>query len=277
MESPAARRWMRGRPALGWLAVAAVGGAMMLLWSNVFHDLNTPDPAPDSSRDESADQRRDAMFAAARRQMVDQQLRSRDIVDSRVLEVMGRVPRERFIHDSARTHAYEDHPLPIGHGQTISQPYIVALMTQLADPRPNDRVLEVGVGSGYQSAVLSELCKQVYGIEILEPLATAAAERLARLGCANVAVRCGDGYQGWPEQAPFDAIMGTAAPDHVPQPLIDQLAPRGRLVIPVGSYYQELLLIEKRLDGSVHRRSIAPVRFVPMTGESESAGSDAGP
>jgi protein-L-isoaspartate(D-aspartate) O-methyltransferase len=275
-ESPTPRRWLPNGTALALPAVALIGGAMMFSWSNVFHNFANSDLPPDASRDEPADQRRDALFAAARHEMVEEQLRGRDIVDPRVLEVMGRVARERFVPVATRRHAYDDHPLPIGLGQTISQPYIVALMTQLADPKPDDRALEVGVGSGYQAAVLAELCKQVYGIEILEPLATAATERLAKLGYKNVAVRCGDGYQGWPEHAPFDVILVTAAPDHVPQPLIDQLAFGGRLVIPVGSYYQELLLVEKRPDGAIHRSSIAPVRFVPMTGESEEPGCQAG-
>jgi protein-L-isoaspartate(D-aspartate) O-methyltransferase len=261
----------RGTPIGRTLALLAVviGVAMIFSWSNVFHNLVNSDPPPEASPDEPADPHQDALFATARQRMVEEQLRSRDVVDSRVLEVMGRVPRERFVPAAERKHAYEDHPLPIGLGQTISQPYIVALMTQLADPQPNDRALEVGVGSGYQSAVLAVLCKEVCGVEILEPLAKAATERLAELGCKNVVVRCGDGHQGWPELAPFDVILVTAAPDRVPQPLLDQLAAGGRLVIPVGSYYQELLLIEKHADGTIHRRSIAPVRFVPMTGESE--------
>ena len=208
-------------------------------------------------------------FTSARRLMVEEQLRGRDIADSRVLEVMGRVARERFVPAEAARRAYADHPLPIGLGQTISQPYIVALMTQLARPAPDSRALDVGVGSGYQAAILAELCQQVYGIEILDSLAAAARDRLAALGYQNIAVRCGDGYQGWPEESPFDVILVSAAPEHVPQPLIDQLAPGGRLVIPVGGYHQELLLIERRLDGSLHRGRIAPVQFVPMTGEAE--------
>jgi protein-L-isoaspartate(D-aspartate) O-methyltransferase len=199
--------------------------------------------------------------------MVAEQLADRDITDPRVLEVMGRVAREFFVPEELRGHAYEDHPLPIGLDQTISQPYIVALMTQLAQPSSEDRALEVGVGSGYEAAILAGLCKQVYGIEILDELADAARQRLAALGYENVAVRCGDGYQGWPEQAPFDVILVSAAPDHVPPPLIDQLAPGGRLLIPVGGHNQQLLLIQKELDGGVRRSSIAPVQFVPMTGE----------
>ena len=199
--------------------------------------------------------------------MVAEQLADRDITDPRVLEVMGQVARERFVPEELRGHAYEDHPLPIGQDQTISQPYIVALMVQLARPSGEDRALEVGVGSGYEAAILAGLCKQVYGVEILDELADAARQRLAALGCANVAVRRGDGYQGWPEQAPFDVILVSAAPDHVPPPLIDQLAPAGRLLIPVGGHNQQLLLIEKELDGGVRRAGVCPVQFVPMTGE----------
>jgi protein-L-isoaspartate(D-aspartate) O-methyltransferase len=201
--------------------------------------------------------------------MVDEQLRSRDITDPRVLEAMGQVARERFAPPEMESQAYDDYPLPIGLGQTISQPYVVALMTQLAQPTAASRALEVGVGSGYQAAILANLCKEVYGIEILQPLADGARARLAALGYKNVTVRCGDGYRGWPEHAPFDVILVTAAPDHVPQPLLEQLAPGGRLVIPVGRGLQDLLVIEKRPDGSLDRRSVAPVQFVPMTGEAE--------
>jgi len=247
------------------LAAAFLGGVMMSFWSNVFHGPEESPPLPDAASAPSDDD----PYAAARRQMVEEQLRGRDITDPKVLEAMGRVARHRFVPKDVRQHAYEDRPLPIGLGQTISQPYIVALMTQLGRPSPESRALEVGVGSGYQAAVLAELCREVYGIEILEPLAESARQRLAALGYTNVEVRCGDGYQGWPEHAPFDLILVAAAPDHVPQPLIDQLAPGGRLVIPVGNYYQELLLIEKTREGVVRRSSIAPVQFVPMTGEAE--------
>jgi len=158
-------------------------------------------------------------------------------------------------------------PLPIGHGQTISQPYIVALMTDLLAPRKEDRVLEIGTGSGYQAAVLSHLVKSVYTIEIVAPLAAEARERLARLGYGNVEVRTGDGYKGWPEQAPFDAIMVTAGADEVPAPLVEQLKPGGRLVIPLGSGVQRLTLVEKGADGRTRSREIIPVRFVPFTRE----------
>jgi protein-L-isoaspartate(D-aspartate) O-methyltransferase len=239
--------------------------------SNVFHKPINSAPSPDVNRSQPAG---DDPFAKARRSMVDEQLRDRDIVNPRVLEAMGRVRRELFISSGELDHAYGDYPLPIGHGQTISQPYIVALMTQLANPKPSDRALEVGVGCGYQTAILAELCQQVDGVEILEPLATAATERLASLAHKNVAVRCGDGYRGWPEHSPFDVILVTAAPDEVPPPLIEQLAPGGRLVIPIGDRFQNLVLIEKRLDGTVHRSTIAPVRFVPMTGESQHRGTN---
>jgi protein-L-isoaspartate(D-aspartate) O-methyltransferase len=239
----------------------------MPFWSNAFRDFTDADLPSDGA--EPARQPDEDRYSAARRRMVEEQLRDRDITDARVLEVMGRVARERFVPAEARKQAYKDHPLPIGLDQTISQPYIVALMTQLARVAPESRALEIGVGSGYQTAILAGLCREVHGVEIHEPLATAARQRLAALGYKNVAVRCGDGYQGWPEQAPFDVILVSAAPDHVPQPLVEQLAPGGRLVIPVGRYAQELLLIEKRWDGSLLRTPVVPVQFVPMTGEAE--------
>ena len=208
-------------------------------------------------------------LAEARRRMVERQLRGRDITDARVLSVMGRIPRHRFVAREFQDEAYDDHPLPIGHGQTISQPYIVALMTQLAKPLPDRRALDIGTGSGYQAAILAELCKEVYSIEILTPLADEARQRLADLGYKNVTVRAGDGYRGWPEHAPFDVIIVAAAPEHVPQPLVDQLAPGGRLVLPVGGYPQHLTVVEKLKDGTVRRKSVAPVMFVPMTGEAQ--------
>ncbi len=211
----------------------------------------------------------EARFARARQKMVRHDLRGRDITDAKVLEVMGRIPRERFVPPSQKRKAYADHPLPIGHKQTISQPYIVAVMTQVAKPKPESRALDVGTGSGYQAAVLAKLCKEVYSIEIVKPLAEEAKKRLAEMGYDNVTVRCGDGYRGWPEKAPFDVIIVAAAPDHVPQPLIDQLAPGGRLVIPVGNARQELILIEKQPDGTIRRTNVCGVRFVPMTGEAK--------
>jgi protein-L-isoaspartate(D-aspartate) O-methyltransferase len=208
----------------------------------------------------------DDAFAPRREQMVAAQIEARGVRDPRVLAAMRRVPRHRFVPPAYEQEAYDDAPLPIGEGQTISQPYIVALMTELLRLRGDERVLEVGTGSGYQAAILAELAREVYSIEIVEPLARRAAATLAALGYGAVHVRAGDGYRGWPEAAPFDAIIVTAAPDHVPQPLVDQLKPGGRLVIPVGGLWQQLLLITRTASG-VERREIIPVRFVPMTGE----------
>jgi protein-L-isoaspartate(D-aspartate) O-methyltransferase len=217
----------------------------------------------------SGNQPDEAVYAAARERMVRQQLTGsgRNISDPKVLEVMGRVPRHAFVPESQRRRAYADHPLPIGYGQTISQPYVVAFMTEQLRPRPTDRVLEIGTGSGYQAAVLAELVALVYTVEIVEPLARQAATVLEQLGYHNAHVRAGDGYQGWPEEAPFDVIIVTCAPERVPQPLIDQLKDGGRMIIPVGAGYdQELVLIEKE-GTELRRRAVLPVRFVPMTGE----------
>ena len=186
-----------------------------------------------------------------------------------VTAALLRVPRHRFVPPELLDRAYQNRPLPIGHDQTISQPLIVALMTELLDPAPGARVLEVGTGSGYQAAVLAECVAQVYSIEIVAPLGERARSLLAELGYRNVEVRIGDGYRGWPEAAPFDAIVVTAAPDHVPQPLVDQLAPGGRMVIPVGRRggVQDLLVIAKDRQGGTSTRRTIPVRFVPLTRE----------
>jgi protein-L-isoaspartate(D-aspartate) O-methyltransferase len=199
--------------------------------------------------------------------MVARQLAARDVRDPEVLEAMRQVPRHLFVPEKMRRHAYDDSPLPIGHDQTISQPYIVGLMTQLARPHKSAIALDVGTGSGYQAAVLALLCKKVYSIEIVEPLAESARQRLESLGYENVTVRCGDGYRGWPNQAPFDLIIVAAAPEHVPPALVEQLKPGGRLVIPVGKHFQNLVLIEKQADGSIRQQNVAPVSFVPMTGQ----------
>ena len=194
----------------------------------------------------------------------------RTTLSERVLAAMAKVPRHELVPADQKAIAYANRPLPIGLGQTISQPFIVALMTDLMEVKPGDRVLEIGTGSGYQAAVLAELAATVYTIEIVEPLAREAAGRLNQLGYRNVVAKVGDGYQGWPEHAPFDAIMVTAAPREVPQPLIDQLKPGGRLVVPVGGQAagQSLLLIEKQPDGRISRRTILAVRFVPLTDKS---------
>ena len=206
-------------------------------------------------------------FAVARQHMVEDQIKGRGITDSRVTEVMSSVPRHEFVPEDYRAHAYEDHPLPIGYGQTISQPYIVAFMTEQLRSQPTDRVLEIGTGSGYQAAVLSKLVAEVYTIEILKPLAQRAEVDLRRLNYSNVKVKAGDGYKGWPEHAPFDAIIVTAAPDHVPQPLIDQLKEGGRMIIPVGGReMQQLYLLEKHV-GKLTQRAVLPVNFVPLTRE----------
>jgi protein-L-isoaspartate(D-aspartate) O-methyltransferase len=198
-----------------------------------------------------------------RLKMVDIQIRQRGVGDKRVLRAMETVERHRFVPPAAVDYAYRDTPLSIGHGQTISQPYIVALMTEVLQLRPEDRVLEIGTGSGYQAAVLAELVAEVYSIEIVPDLGHEAADRLARLGYDNVTVMVGDGYKGWPEHAPFDAVIVTAAPPKIPQALVDQLADGGRMVVPVGTHYQELIVIEKN-DGKIEKRSVAAVRFVPM-------------
>jgi protein-L-isoaspartate(D-aspartate) O-methyltransferase len=203
-------------------------------------------------------------LSSQRTRMVETQLLGRDIVDQRVLAAMRTVPRHEFVPAELREHAYDDNPLPIGAGQTISQPYIVAAMSEAVALKGDERVLEVGTGSGYQAAVLAELAHEVYTIELEPTLAARAAEVLEGQGYANVHTRTGNGYAGWPDAAPFDAIVVTAAPDHVPPALIEQLAPGGRLVIPVGGRgYQELLLLNKTEDGVV-RRTLMPVMFVPL-------------
>jgi protein-L-isoaspartate(D-aspartate) O-methyltransferase len=206
---------------------------------------------------------------AARIRMVTSQIAARGVKDPRVLEALREVPRHLFVDPEFRREAYEDHPVPIGMGQTMSQPYIVALMSELLDVQPKDRILEIGTGSGYQSAVLARLAREVDTIEILPELSRRAQERLASLHINNVHCRIGDGYRGWPEKAPFDGIIVTAAPRKIPAPLLEQLAPGGRMVIPVGDFYQELKVFSKAANGSVSERDVIPVRFVPMTGEAE--------
>ncbi len=204
-----------------------------------------------------------------RKRMVAIQILARDVKDPNVLKAMQIVPRHVFMPESQRRYAYGDHPLPIEHGQTISQPYIVAFMTDALKLRPDSRVLEIGTGSGYQAAVCAEIAREVYTIEIVEGLAKTAKERLKKLGYPNVFVKAGDGFFGWPDKAPFDAIIGTAAAKRIPEPLLEQLKPGGRMIIPTGSAwgFQYLELVTKDGKGKIHKGKVMPVRFVPMTGE----------
>ncbi|MCB1122247.1 MAG: protein-L-isoaspartate(D-aspartate) O-methyltransferase [Verrucomicrobiae bacterium] len=201
--------------------------------------------------------------------MVETQIKGRGVKDPAVLKAMQAVQRHELVPAPYRKLAYEDHPLPIGEDQTISQPYIVGLMSELLEANPGDKILEIGTGSGYQAAVLAEMGLEVYTIEIIESLATRAAADLKRLGYFEVQVKHGDGYQGWPENAPFDGIIITAAPPELPQPLVDQLKPGGRIVVPVGRGVQDLVVYTKKDDGNVSRKKIIPVRFVPMTGRAQ--------
>jgi protein-L-isoaspartate(D-aspartate) O-methyltransferase len=208
----------------------------------------------------------DSSYAAARAAMVREQIAGRGIRDARVIEALGRVPRQLFIPSAERARAHFDGPVPIGHGQTISQPYIVALMTELVRPQSGDRVLEVGTGSGYQTAVLAQLVEHVYTIELEDTLASSAAALLRELKYDNVTVRTGDGCAGWPEHAPFDIVIVTAAPEQIPQPLLDQLEAGGRLIVPVGPRFtvQQLQLIEKDAGGATRTTNVSPVMFVPL-------------
>jgi len=199
--------------------------------------------------------------------MVRDQIRMRGVTDENVLKAMQNVERHRFVPKSHRDESYDDHPLPIGEGQTISQPYIVAYMTEALELKPTDKVLEIGTGSGYQAAILAEICDSVYTIEIFGSLALSAMGVLEELGYLNVVVKVGDGYQGWPEHAPYDGIIVTCAPENIPEKLQEQLAEGGRMIIPVGgSHTQELVLLEKK-DGKIQKKSVLPVRFVPMIDE----------
>jgi protein-L-isoaspartate(D-aspartate) O-methyltransferase len=208
----------------------------------------------------------EAGLVRARERMVAEQIAARDVRDARTLEAMRKVPRHLFVPPEMAGQAYDDHPLPIGHGQTISQPYIVAFMTEALGLKGGETVLEVGTGSGYQAAVLAQIAAHVYTIEIVAPLADEARQRLRRLGYTNVEVRAGDGYLGWPEAAPFDGIMLTAAAPRVPEPLEQQLKDGGRLILPVGDEWQELVLVTRR-GARYEEKRVLPVRFVPMTGK----------
>ena len=216
----------------------------------------------------AADRGTEEDLAQERARMVAGQVEARGVRDPRVLAALRSIPRHEFVPAGQRGHAYEDRPLPIGEGQTISQPYIVAAMTELLELDGSEKVLEVGTGSGYQAAVLGKLAREVYSIEIVPELARRAEADLRRLGYANVHVREGDGYRGWPEHAPFDAIIVTAAPGHVPEPLVEQLAKGGRMVLPLGDWFQDLVLVTRGEQG-VRQERLFGVRFVPMTGEAE--------
>ena len=206
-----------------------------------------------------------------RHSMVEQQVRQRGITRPDVLAAMEQVPRHLFVPDSLRADAYSDRPLALGQGRTVYQPYMVALMTSLLDLKKGDKVLEIGTGSGYHAAVLSRIAREVYSIEIVEPIASQASKRLTVLGYHNVAIRVGDGYKGWPEKAPFDAILLSAAPPHVPKPLIEQLRVGGKMVVPVGGQLQDLLVITKAADG-IEKRTIIPVRLLRMQGKVQDGG-----
>ncbi len=257
---------MAGNDAIVRRAIAQCAALLLLL---ALHADDVPAQARQGSEDAYADRRR-ALVAEIRDDAAATLQATGDArLDSKVLDVLQRVPRHAFVPASQRRHAYENRPLSIGYGQTISQPYIVALMTDLARPQRGHKVLEVGTGSGYQAAVLAQLVDRVYSIEIIEPLGKQAAKRMQALGYDNIETRIGDGYYGWKEHAPYDAIVVTAAASSVPPPLIRQLKPGGRMVIPVGSSFftQTLMLVEKDAKGRVRTRQILPVRFVPLTGE----------
>jgi len=256
--------WMVSRTAWEvappWLAEAQNAG-----------DVNEPDGPPgDEERRTRADHSHPAFGERSdeRLKMVVRQIQWRDVKDPNVLKAMRVVPRHAFVPPSRQRSAYADHPLPIGEGQTISQPYIVAFMTEALALDPNSRVLEIGTGSGYQAAVCAEIAREVYTIEIVEALAKSAAGQLKALGYRNVFVRAGDGYYGWPNKAPFDAIIGTAAAKRIPPALLEQLEIGGRMILPVGDArgFQYLILITKDSEGQLHRKKVMPVRFVPMTG-----------
>jgi len=248
-------------------ALESAGWVVLLLWLTVVGCREQTLEAPGSEIQlERAALDSSTPFAAARHDMLETQLIARGIKDPAVLAAMGRVPRHAFVPEHLREHAYRDGPLPIGERQTISQPYIVAVMTELAQIDETSRVLEIGTGSGYQAAVLDEIAGSVYSIEIIEALAIRARETLHRLGYDSIALRHGDGYRGWPEAAPFDAILVTAAPPVVPKPLLEQLREGGRLVVPVGDFFQELE-VHTRTSAGIERERVLAVRFVPMTGE----------
>ena len=239
--------------------IAAVLGAQLLApgCGDGFDGSDAGAPSSDPTRQ------------AERERMVERQIEARGVKDTAVLRAMRQVPRHLFVPVSYAPQAYRDGPLALGHGQMISQPYIVAFMAEALRLRGDDRVLEIGTGSGYQTAVLAQLARDVFSIEIVKPLAEQAAAKLEELGYANVQVRTGDGYQGWPEHAPYDAILVSAAPDHIPQPLLDQLAVGGRMILPLGKKFSQDLMLIRRTHSGYERTPLLPVAFVPMTGEAQ--------
>ena len=234
------KRWLRPGPLLAWLALFLVLGGVF----------------PSGAED---------LWGAQRRSMVEK-LRQRGKIQPEVLSAMEKVPRHLFVPPSVQARAYEDEPLPLGSGRSIYEPYVVALMTSLLDLQKGDKVLEVGTGSGYHAAVLARMAREVFSVEIVPPVASQARQRLQTLGYHNIEIRVGDGYQGWPDKAPFDAILLSAAPPHIPKPLIDQLRVGGRMVVPVGGLLQDLLVITKTADG-IEKRTVIPVRLTLMTGK----------
>ena len=269
MECGVRYRW--GLILLALLVAAACVAYYASLPGRPESDLPETIPTPVSELRRAVEEER---FGAARQEMVERTIRTRDVSDPTVLRAMESVPRHLFVPDRYREQAYADHPLPIGQGQTISQPYIVALMTELLGLMPDERVLEIGTGSGYQAAILAEVVSEVYSVEIIPELAESSSRLLRELGYDNVHTRQGDGYYGWQEYAPYDAIIVTCAPDHVPQPLVNQLADGGRLVIPIGppGGYQTLWRYVLEEDG-LRAYNIAGVRFVPLTGNRSSPGA----
>ncbi len=255
---------MKRRPTT-FLTSATLCVLALLAWVGFHYSSCAGDqvrPVPGGPSDAPADR----AWRETRHRMVRLQIESRGVRDAAVLAALREVPRHLFVPESYRRRAYRDGPLPLGYDQTISQPYIVAFMTEALQFKGDEKVLEIGTGSGYQAAVLAEVCDEVFTIEIVESLALRSRALLADLGYDNVHVRAGDGYRGWPEEAPFDAIIVTAAPDHVPKPLVDQLKVGGRMILPVGDQVQELVVLDKTAQGPI-LRSVLPVRFVPMTGE----------
>jgi protein-L-isoaspartate(D-aspartate) O-methyltransferase len=245
------------------LCLVAVAGLLAGCGGTQAPTVSAPSATPAPAAGQTSDD-----WVEERMEMVDRQIRSRGISDQQVLDAMERVPRHEFVPGQYKSQAYADHPLPIGHGQTISQPYIVALMSELLQLEEGDRVLEVGTGSGYQAAILAEMIEDVYTVEIIEELATQARDRLESLGYNNIHVLHADGYFGWPEHAPYDAIIVTAAPDHIPQPLVQQLADGAKMIVPVGppGGYQTLWEITK-VGEEITKRNVTGVLFVPLTGE----------